>query len=668
MDETSTAPTSSMEVTSTAPGSSTEVTNTMEVTSMPSTSSMEGTSTAPTSSTEETFSASTTSPEVTNTMEVTSTGPSSSTEETFIASTSSMEVTSIPSTSMEETSTAPTISTEENFPASPTSPEVTSIPFTTSTEETFTAPTSSMEVTSKAPGPSTEVTSTTDEASTSSTTSMEVTSIPSSTLDEASTSSTASMEVTSIPSSTLAEASTSSTTSMEVTSIPSSTLDEASTSSTTSMEVTSIPSSTSLDEVSTASTASTASTTTMEVTSTASTTTMEVTTSSSPPPPPVLPAVECLNGGTLVGSSCLCTKLFYGDRCQYSASTITTTIPSSGMLVAIMELEVTLTNFNLTEELQDQSSKAFLSFEEHFQREIKEIYGKIPNYQGVKIISLRHGSLVVDHEVLFTIAEEANITAELEEIKVELVEALNLTLQTQGFCVYNTSVLCLKETPRAINATTSSSFDVVCQQRVPLPYRDFYFALATEGLIQCATSCTPNLNTTLDCNRGQCRVTRDGPQCFCWEENLYWYSGEHCSGPISKVAMGLGLVATIFLLTSLLLALLLARDRCRRNRASQLLADDRWYEEDFVPQTWTSPWGFLYSNQATTSPPLGGHRPPAAPSTPTSSWRRPVGPPTTTSQHQPGGGGGQRTFSPSLELVDISTQMRTSRPQLATRH
>ena len=77
---------------------------------------------------------------------------------------------------------------------------------------------------------------------------------------------------------------------------------------------------------------------------------------------------------------------------------------------------VTVTNFNYSAELQDTRSETYRSFEKHFQQEvgagdravppwppcplaggspnplpsqIKKIYGNIPGYEGVRIISLK---------------------------------------------------------------------------------------------------------------------------------------------------------------------------------------------------------------------------------------------------------------------------------------
>ncbi|KAM6032639.1 mucin-17-like, partial [Theristicus caerulescens] len=375
---------------------------------------------------------------------------------------------------------------------------------------------------------------------------------------------------------------------------------------------------------------STAPTTTTEAPSTAPTTeTISTTTSSTFPP------VYCQNGGVYDGIKCICSAQFYGPLCEYSTSSIDTTLPFPGTILAQTQLVVTVTNFNYTEELEDTQSETYRSFEEHFKKEIKKIYGNIPGYEGVKIISLKSGSIVVDHEVFFTVTETKNTTENFEVITKDLVGKLQETVASQGACQHNNTVLCLTVSPNPIskNMTAAPSLDGICWQRAPNEYRDFYYALPMDGVIRCITNCTPNTPNTMDCNYGQCHVTRTGPRCFCQDEALYWYTGTQCSGRISKLAMGLGLVATVFFIGCIVLTVVLIRNRRRKSWSdAQSSTGDNWYEDDGC--TWNSEDGFFYSNRGAGS--------------------------TTGSETQ-------SKFTPSLELVDTSTSMRISRPKVTTR-
>ncbi|XP_074898262.1 mucin-17-like [Buteo buteo] len=273
--------------------------------------------------------------------------------------------------------------------------------------------------------------------------------------------------------------------------------------------------------------------------------------------------VVCQNGGTYDGIKCLCTLYFYGPFCEFSTNSIVTGLPYPETIVADMEMVVTVTNFNYSEELKDTQSKTYRSFDEHFREQIKKIYGNVPGYEGVRIFSLKPGSIVVEHEVVFTLMKSSNTTENFEEIMKRLVKRLQETEASQGSCQHNTSILCLTVSPNPVirNMTEASSLRGICWQRAPNEYRDFYYPDTTGGVIQCITNCTPNMPSTMDCHYGQCHITRAGPQCFCQDEALYWYTGAHCSGRVSKLAMGLGLVATVLLISCIILIVVLVRRR-----------------------------------------------------------------------------------------------------------
>lgn len=380
-----------------------------------------------------------------------------------------------------------------------------------------------------------------------------------------------------------------------------------------------------------------------------------------------IPSVVCWNGGTYDGIKCLCTPYFYGPFCEYSTDSIETNLPYPGTIVAEVGLVVTVTNFNYTENLKDTQSETYRSFEEHFQREIKKIYGHIPGYEGVRIISLKPGSIVVNHEIVFTMMESGNTTANFEEITKRLVGRLQETEASQGSCQHNSSILCLTVPPNPVvkNMTQASSLDEICWQRAPREYQDFYYPVTVSGTIHCITNCTPNMPSTIDCHYGQCHVTQAGPQCFCQDEALYWYTGDHCSKRISKVATGLGLVATLLLIVCIVLAVMLLRHYRRKHVLSdpQADTDGNWYEDEGF--TWRSPDGFTYCNigaDSTAGDPLNAG---------SGRWRpmlgedpRDVQPP---SRHLPTGGESPRNFKPSLELVDTSIPLKISRPKVTTR-
>ncbi|KAM9167053.1 mucin-3A-like [Mergus octosetaceus] len=370
------------------------------------------------------------------------------------------------------------------------------------------------------------------------------------------------------------------------------------------------------------------------------------------PPTSALPAVVCQNGGTYDGIKCICHSDFYGPACEYFSDSITTDISTEGTIVANVELVVTVTNFVYTEELQDPLSEVYESFAKHFQQEMAKIYGSLTGYEGVKIINIRPAAssrrgarvrrasasspvgtgLEVEHEVIFSTVASPDLSEEFQNKTQELVAKLQETASNQGDCEQDTSVVCLavSSSPILKGMTESSSFDALCQQRAPIGYQDYYYALTTSSTLRCVTNCTANTPSTINCNHGECHVTRAGPQCFCQDESLYWYTGSQCSGRVSKVATGLGVAVTVLLVACITLTVLLVIWRKGRKRNTSASVDENWYEDD--GSTWTASDGFVLKNKNATEP-----------------------------------GGSLKSFTASLERVNTDIPMQITRPSLRPR-
>ncbi|XP_033928107.1 mucin-3B-like [Melopsittacus undulatus] len=251
----------------------------------------------------------------------------------------------------------------------------------------------------------------------------------------------------------------------------------------------------------------------------------------------------CYNGGTHDGIKCLCTPIFYGPSCEFSTESFNTNLPFPGTILAHADLEVTVTNFNFTEDLLDITSEAYGAFEDLFHKEMMRIYGSIPGYEGVKIETLRRGSIVVTYEVFFTLVASNNVSQDVEDITHGLVLTLKEVEDGQGACQNETDILCLKvaENPLIGNVTETSDLD---GETLPGPHHHpwtrqvhgcnsfilistssssshtvsvsipSYFADTTGGSVSCITTCTPNRPTSLQCHHGQCRVTLQGSSCL----------------------------------------------------------------------------------------------------------------------------------------------------------
>ncbi|XP_035169980.1 mucin-17-like, partial [Oxyura jamaicensis] len=496
-------------------------------------------------------------------------------------------------TSTALTSTTSSTTSSETSTASSSTPGtstgVTSTPLTSTVASTTSAETST--ASSTTPGTSTGLTSTPVTSTVSSTTSSG-TSTASTSTSGTSTALTSIPLTSTLASTTSAETSTASSTtpgtSTGLTTTPitstatSTTSPETSTASSTtpgtSTGFTSTPASSSTASITSGLTSSPSTTTETTSTGVTSTTTTPTTTTTTTVPP-----VVCQNGGTYDTIKCLCLPDFYGPLCEFSSDSITTDIPIEGTVVANVELVVTVTNFNYTEELQDPYSEAYERFVRHFRQEMAKIYSPVPGYEGVKILSIRPATsskggarvrrasvslpvgtgLEVEHEVIFSTTASPDLSEEFQNKTQELVQKLRETADSQGDCNHNLTVVCLvvSSSPVVKNMTESPSLDALCQQRAPVGYQDYYYALNLSSTVRCVTNCTANTPITLDCYHGQCHVTRAGPQCFCWDESLYWYTGSQCSGRVSKVATGLGVVATVLLVACIVFVVLLVKKR-----------------------------------------------------------------------------------------------------------
>uniref|UniRef100_U3IE76 SEA domain-containing protein n=1 Tax=Anas platyrhynchos platyrhynchos TaxID=8840 RepID=U3IE76_ANAPP len=277
----------------------------------------------------------------------------------------------------------------------------------------------------------------------------------------------------------------------------------------------------------------------------------------------------CQNGGTYDGIKCRCLSDFYGPMCEYSSESITT----AGTIVANVELVVTVINFNYTEELQDPRSEVYESFEKQFRQEMAKIYGSVPGYQGVKILSIRP----VDHEVIFSTVASPNLSEEFQKKTQELLQKLKETAESQGDCLGGWGVPTESHAPPESQRTppphltpSCAPSSALCQQLAPIGYQDYYYAMNVSNILRCVTNCTANTPGTINCNYGECHVTRAGPQCFCHDESLYWYTGSRCSGRISKVATGLGVAVTVLLIACITLTVLVVIQR-KRGKQPRLL-------------------------------------------------------------------------------------------------
>ncbi|CAM2110530.1 unnamed protein product [Caretta caretta] len=252
-------------------------------------------------------------------------------------------------------------------------------------------------------------------------------------------------------------------------------------------------------------------------------------------------AVDCLNGGTYDGKKCICKSAFNGPQCEFAKDVIATNVST---FKAEVEVQVKVTNQNFSEELNNKSSTVYIKFEVQFKIQMDMLYKSMTGYKGIVILTLRQGSIVVDHTVIIEAPLSNNLDATLESITKQVVKELEV-----------------------INTTTGNCKDI-CKQSVPQDFAQYYYPHITEkGTLSCLTRCSQDLPDFLNCNYGQCQLKSSGPQCTCANKDVFWYPGDRCQTRISKVGVGMAVPLVVLFIAGIVLATFLVRARSRGSKA-----------------------------------------------------------------------------------------------------
>ncbi|XP_078526287.1 mucin-3A-like [Lissotriton helveticus] len=296
------------------------------------------------------------------------------------------------------------------------------------------------------------------------------------------------------------------------------------------------------------------------------------------------PLKVCQNGGTFDSIKCVCTEDFYGDVCQYPVDEI-------GVATVQVEVavEVTITNQEFTPQLMNINSEEYKVFERHFKSEMIKVYRNVPGLKYVEILSVRAGSIIVDHKVLMELELKPIITIQenYKEVVTILKEELKVFIQSQPSCNQsNPDTICLSNSTNVSEVVPPTETEL-CQWKAPANYSQFYFPYYFDGSsLRCVTHCRRGVPDAINCNHGECRLLRTGPRCFCQELDTYWYEGDNCSSRINKIAVygGFGAALGVVLIVIITLAILLHKSKKkhhqqRTKKESKLNIYDNSYED-----------------------------------------------------------------------------------------
>ncbi|XP_075061901.1 mucin-3A-like [Mixophyes fleayi] len=290
-------------------------------------------------------------------------------------------------------------------------------------------------------------------------------------------------------------------------------------------------------------------------------------------------------------------------------------------------LEVQLKiNKEYSESLNDTKTPEYKEFELEFKTEMSSVYSNVPGYKDVEILSIRKGSIVVDHKVIaeVEIKEDINVTEEyktiLEQVKIDLTAEKDNC--TGKLCIAD--ILELKQVePPSIND--------LCETRIPEGFRRFYSPLLTSEGLTCVSFCEPKSSKYENCNGGKCEIQQHiGPKCFCPNTDQYIYTSPKCTGRISKLGVYGGIGTAICLLIIIIItgAFFLVRTMRKKSCEENELFDDK--DEKYVKYGISSLYTQLEDGEEN------------------SSWR------TWFSKGE---------FRPSLEKIDPSIKVKIKRPE-----
>ncbi|XP_068129535.1 uncharacterized protein [Hyperolius riggenbachi] len=131
--------------------------------------------------------------------------------------------------------------------------------------------------------------------------------------------------------------------------------------------------------------------------------------------------------GPCDGVNCPCHTYLYGSKCMFIQNDITLDAVSTILIVTVH-----IENLNFTSSLTDEHSPQYQTFQNRFLKEMTDFYRlRLPNFEGVRINSVREGSVVVDHDVLLRVSFK-HFTEETKQTEQLLWKYLNETTCTSN--------------------------------------------------------------------------------------------------------------------------------------------------------------------------------------------------------------------------------------------
>ncbi|XP_008587702.1 PREDICTED: mucin-17-like, partial [Galeopterus variegatus] len=297
-------------------------------------------------------------------------------------------------------------------------------------------------------------------------------------------------------------------------------------------------------------------------------------------------AGPCQNGGTWDGLKCQCPTQFYGKSCEKVYPIIDIGQPPK-TVSALVNLTVTVTSEVYTIALQNRSSEEFQKFNETFTKQMNIAYHGIPEYDGVNIVSLTEGSVVVEHTVFLSTNYTPEFKEVLDKAAQKVIENITYVTRVQIGDVYTCKdIMCFNvSATEVLNVVIDYDPEEECK-KLAGQYADYFFVEYKDGNPYCISSCASDFTTSMDCNAGECMVELSGPRCYCLTSDTHWYSGETCQWSIRKTLLYglLGAAAGVLLIILAILLVFACRSRRQRERQKSKVSHlYQWHEEGSGP-------------------------------------------------------------------------------------
>ncbi|OCT90534.1 hypothetical protein XELAEV_18019149mg [Xenopus laevis] len=330
--------------------------------------------------------------------------------------------------------------------------------------------------------------------------------------------------------------------------------------------------------------------------------------------------------GYLSGSNCVCKENFHGSKCDLISNEVR---PGEGPVVVKVKVTIVVVNVKYSSELSDKKSSEYIDFEKRFKEEV------LKQFIYVTAIVRLQGSVVVEHEVLTNVSL-TNGNEQYYKAVRDINNTLSRTNSTPGETVKNTSkfdprieilrlriskskdlALILRSIDRRIfrsierlNPSNRTIRTILIQRSkenpsikkskfqanyidhcscslglcsevdfIPEDMRQYFYGVNESNRLLCVSNCSSFNPEFVNCNEGQCSISKTGPHCYCKTSGEFWYTGDRCENSVSKagVIAGVTIGLAVLLLIFIVVVVKLIRRRGKTGKETLVDNEHHWY-------------------------------------------------------------------------------------------